>query len=660
MIPSPKLIAAALILSANALTGCLPYTAASTPDGPRFDLLYNRQLSSFEHRIALENHTQPDAWTPVASAWIDFINCRPLDPKALVQLALHNDPLPKVIYASLLLEQARRQRLLVRALITRQKSWGQNTFYAQFYTPGFFDRSTDHLSPDLIHWPAEHEAWADEVPAISPTTSQCQDFQQKLIDTTLDQLTFSPENVFYPHFQQEITATENTLKAANLLTETNADLTPWLRLIRIHAANLHVQAANLAQSTKDSKKSEEHLQSALSHLEILFNSTHWAENNPPESLETNAQAMLLYAILLEKADRTDEAQDLLERAESLGLTEQNLWQARYLRLRIFTRAAQWKNAAAIATTLPPPTDPTFSAYAFYATQAQDRAGFQDRALALAMAAFRDRPYEADPFLRALYLDNLRRITDYPFETRTLELLEDMGPRNQLFSRVEEFASIALDHGQPDNTAAAANWLLTNQSDARKHPHYNALLALSAFFTQDHAKFDQYISRITARSDALLEAIPEPRRPQFFAAADVELARVFRMMLPAMAEWGESTPAANKRQKWLQTIVTQTQDLLRTSPESTARPALLELYRIASAMLETHPRGYTENIGDLEPTPLVLGTVHLSERELTQFEPVIEPIFTPPFSLTLIPRDNIAPANWPNTFAPDNSEQEGQP
>ncbi len=654
MIPSPKQLTIALILSANALTGCLPYSQASAPDGPRFDLLYNRQLAKFEHRIDLENHTQTDAWTPVATAWIDFINCRPLAPNTSEQATL-----PSAVYDSLLLEQARRQRLLVRALITRQKSWGQNTFYAQFYTPGFFDRANPLHNADLIHWPAEHEAWADEVPSSSPTTSQCQTFQQELIETTLDQLTYSPENVYYPHFQQEILATENTLTSAISLTE----LTPWTRQIRIHAANLHAQAAKL---TQDANKSQEHLQNALSHLEILFSTTNPQENGhgqapqDQENSETNAQAMLLYAILLEQADRSDEAQRLLERAESLGLTDANLWKARYLRLRIFTRAAQWKKAAAIATTLPPATDPTFSAYAYYATQAQDRAGFQDRALALAMAAFRDRPYEADPFLRALYLDNLRRIADYPFETRTLELLEDMGPRNQLFTRVEEFASIALDHGQPDNTAAAANWLLLNQPDARKHPHFNALLALSAFFTQDHAKFDQYITRITARSDALLEAIPEPRRPQFFAAADVELARVFRLMLPAMAEWGESTPAANKRQKWLQTIVTQTQDLLRTSPESTARPALLELYRIASAMLQSHPRGYTENVGDLEPTPLVLGTVHLSERELTQYEPAIEPSFTPLFSLTLIPRDNIAPENWPNSFAPDKTDEEKQP
>ncbi|MFU8806944.1 MAG: hypothetical protein ACNA8W_24260, partial [Bradymonadaceae bacterium] len=363
-----------------------------------------------------------------------------------------------------------------------------------------------------------------------------------------------------------------------------------------------------------------------------------------------ARALLLKGWLYHEAGRSSLAIASLENAEKKGLSELHHWRARYLRLRLLMRAGLNDDALELARDLPPSDSRIYTAYLYYSATLHRLAGAEDRFLQLAMEAFRDRHYESDPFLRALYIDLLGTLTAYPFETRTVEILEDMGPRHQTFERVEQFAQVALDRGRPHNAAAGAQWLLARQPIAREHPRFFAMLTLAAFLEDDVETFRHYLAKITARPDHLLEVVPAHRRSAFFAHGDTELARVLRLMLPVMAEWGESAQAHQRRQKWLEIIVSSAQEFLRTTRESLARPSLVELYRLAGAMLADHPRGYAERIGKVEDIPLILGTVHLTGRDLAEYEPIIYPSLRPPFSLTLLPRTNAPEGQWPFGWA----------
>lgn len=273
-------------------------------------------------------------------------------------------------------------------------------------------------------------------------------------------------------------------------------------------------------------------------------------------------------------------------------------------------------------------------------------------MATAMAAFRDRTYRADPFLRALYVETLAVLNGYPFEPRTVELLEDMGDRSRIYGRVEEYARVALDLGRPANAQAAASWLLSEHRDRRYTPRYHAILALAAFLEDDPERFSSQITAIAARPGDLLGAIPASGRPGFFSGADAQLADVLRQTLPVMAEWGDGPSATRRRQRWLELVIATAQRFVRDTPGSVARPQLIELYRIASSMLaEGHARAYPERVGQPGPGLLVLGTVRVEGRDLDPFEPR-EPLhYTKVFSLTLIPRD-VAPMEQWERFWPD--------
>ena len=160
--------------------------------------------------------------------------------------------------------------------------------------------------------------------------------------------------------------------------------------------------------------------------------------------------------------------------------------------------------------------------------------------------------------------------------------------------------------------------------------------------------------ITERPGALRDALPARRQSSFFAPADAELARGLRQMLPVMAEWGDDRSAQDRRQRWLRVIVTQTQQFVRNTEDTLARPQLLELYRLASALLDDHPRGYAERVGEQEPAPLVLGTVRVHGRDLEQHEPEVELRIEAPYSLTLIPRDGLPPSLWPRHWPREES------
>ena len=239
----------------------------------------------------------------------------------------------------------------------------------------------------------------------------------------------------------------------------------------------------------------------------------------------------------------------------------------------------------------------------------------------------------------------------------VEIVEELGPRSETFSRVEELARIALDRGNPDHAVAAANWLADKHRNARYRPTYFALHALAAFSRDDLPTFKQAIADMTHRSTDLLDALPRHRQARFFARADREFARILRHVLPVMAEWGNAREMRARRQKWLRAAVEEIQRFLRTTGESVARGQLIELYRLASALLETHPRGYAERLGTMPPLPLILGTVRVEGEDLTRHEPAVDLYTSPPVSLTLVPRDRVPASEWLFTW-PDR-EDKGQ-
>ncbi|MBA2664035.1 MAG: hypothetical protein H0U74_17225 [Bradymonadaceae bacterium] len=638
---SVRLLVAAAALS----TGCVTYSHASLPQDARFELLYERKLAAFEQRVAMERHTASgDDWTSVAEGWVALINCRKVaNPE---DLGLQ-DPLARVVYAGLVLEDARRERMLGQALTARTGTWGRDTIFARLHHPDFFDRVADHLPPGYIYWLPEDESWVDELPAPLAADSGCDELRKSLAES----VTAAPSDgvVAQDWVALEISAVEAVLAAGRALSDDQGgeSLTRLLWHTRVHGAQLLWSEARKLERDDgaDPEKIAALHREALAHLEAAsrYEVVELVDSGERSRME------LLHGVLLAKLERPSDALGHLARAEALGLSDDNHWGSRYLRLRLLMNAALWEDAAALTEKVPPQTSRFFSPYAYYGALSLRRVGLEDRFLALAMAAFRDRPYEADPFMRGLYAEVLQTIADYPFEARTIELLEEMGPRNKTFGRVEEFAAVSLDRGRPENAAAAARWLLARQTDAREHPRFYALLALSAFLDDNERVFVENVAKITARPDKLLDVVPQHRRSSFFAHADAELARALRLMLPVMAEWGETPRARVRRQKWLRIIVAQTQGFLRETNESLARPALVELYRLASAMLDDHPRGYAERVGATDAAPLVLGTVQLNARQLAQFEPPIEPTLSPVFSLALVPRDEVQPANWPSFF-----------
>ncbi|MFB6372012.1 MAG: hypothetical protein ABEN55_02585, partial [Bradymonadaceae bacterium] len=368
-----------------------------------------------------------------------------------------------------------------------------------------------------------------------------------------------------------------------------------------------------------------------------------------------ARARLLGATMADRDGDPKTARSRVARALDGGLSGSNRWGARYLLLRILTRTGRWQAGAALADELPPTNSRYFAAYVYRSGLALRRVDRDGRFLGIAKAVFGRFPPKSNPYLRALYSELLRLAVRYSFEDRVVELLEELGPRSGVYDRISEFARVCLELGRPDNAEAAARWLMRHHEDARFEPRYRGILALVAFQRNDPAAFRRQIEKMTDRPESLLEAIPAQRRAQFFAPADSALARVFRQMLPMMAEWGESPPAERRRRRWLEIIVDQTQTFLRETDESIARSTLEEMYRLASALLEDHPRGYAERVGDEAPAPMVLGTVRVGAGKLEQYEPTIRVRVPEPYSLTVIPRDDRPPPEWTSRWPEDDKK-----
>ena len=691
-----------LIACALPLLACVDYERATLADSSRFELLYERDLAGFEQRLAAENQTgRADAWTRVGEAWVALASCADIDEAAFADMP-EADPVAVLLHTSLRLEQARRKRLIHHRGTYFSAVSLKGTLFLQLDDEDFFVRSPSALPDDVVRWPASDEAWEDELPGGQQQPNGCKEMYDKLFEQARverlahderealvapkrrlkdinllevlparTRLHITPQQYAQPELipPNTLAAREHQeLRMAQLLAAQHEALAaPFARLPSVEALawNATFHAANqmgrfiaaLMASPRPTPTERDMVQrwNALRlelHGQLAQKDLDGRPGPSAVPGTMRSQSLLFYADGMSAAQELERARQAFERAFELGVDQRNYWLMRYGYLRTLTRMQRWEGAVALAEDLPPATSPVYGAYVWRVGQAFLKTGQTDRFMGHALQSFRDRPYQSDPFTRALYINMLTQLTSYPFDERTVELLEDMGQRSKTFERVEEYAAVSLDRGQAANAAAAARWLLAKHLNANYHPRYWAVLALAAFLEDDLAAFSAYLQEVVRRPESLREAIGSSRRATFFAGADAQLARVLREMLPVMAEWGEGAQADALREKWLSVIISTSQDFMRRTPESLARPALTELYRIASALLDaSKARAYPERVGQLEPGPLVLGTVRVSERDLDPYEPNVY-VRTPQlFSLTLIPRDLVPLSSWEPWWTP---------
>lgn len=685
-----------LCLSLSA-SGCARYERATVPDTARFEWLQRRQLSRFEHRLAVERQTgAEDAWSAVGRAWLALATCQPLDPSPFEGIKRADDPLARLVHATVALEARRRERLILQRGAGMAPLSITGTMFARLDDADFFTLRPAPLPEDMVLWPEAQEAWADEVPAEREVAVRCDAMYQRLFqqaareraayDVTAAEADAlrrrDPATVLDPipprvglHLNPELTPeARRALKPGTLAAAERDELDALARVLALgeqlpRAARraesvdallwrarfyMVSRAGELAAYTASQPRlsAEERrivarwsAESAAA-LRPLIRRELDGDPAPVEAAE-RARALLLHAAFAERAQDAAQALDAVSRALKLGVDPQNMALARYRHIKLMSDAGRWAEVAALGEQAPAAGDPTYTAFVYRTGYAMRRAGLTDQFMAHAMRAFRDRPYRADPFMRALYIQLLRALVVYPFEPRIVEILEDMGERSLIYERVREYATTALDEGRTANARAAAVWLLARHANASFYPRYHAILALASFLEDDLPGFLQEVRRIATRPEALTASIAARRQPAFFAAADAQLADVLRQMLPIMAEWGEGARAEALRQRWLKVIVEEAQLFVRQTPRSLARPALIELYRIASALLDAEAaRAYPERVGQPNAAPLILGTVRVQDRDLDPFEPSGLTVRIPtPFSLTLLP-DDVAPlATW---------------
>ena len=689
---------ALLALCASSGVACVPYERARLDADTRFELLYQRDLSAFEQRLAAENQTDiDDDWTRVGEAWVALANCQKIDPHAFADDdASKRDPLARFLHTSLRLEEARRERLIYHRGTGFRNTSLRGSMFSTLDDKDFFVREPSELPEDHIQWPAAEEAWVDELPGAISQPLECEKLYRALFASARKErlayqkreeklrikrsmnplqlleplpprtkLRLTPELLEDPELRQpdtladleaaEITLVEQLVDSYNALPTSSQQL-PSIQALawraRFHQACMFsdmvtelTKLRRLSITEAEIAKGWEERRAALFE-ELAAPELDSARELPQVAPMLRSQALLFYAANLDARGALERSTRAYERAFEIGVDKLNFWNARYSYLRALSKSARWQDALALKEPLPPLESPVYGAYVYRIGHALHKTGQTDAFMAHALATFRDKPYKADPFTRALYVRMLNILSEYPFDARILELLEDMGPRSTIFERVDEYTSVSLDRGQAANAAAASRWLLAKHLNANYHPKYWANLALSAFLEDDLESFKVYLARVVERPPELVEALGYNRRATFFASADAQLARVFREMLPVMAEWGDAPKAQALRKKWLEVIVKTSQEFVRQTPGSLARPALVELYRIASSLLEaTDPRAYPERVGQDNPAPLVLGTVRVTDRDLDPYEPSYLIQFGWSYSLTLIPRDSVGLAKW---------------
>lgn len=672
-----RTIACSTMLVAASMAGCADFDHAEVTGGAGFDHLYNRKLSAFEQRLAASDYAgRTDAWTKLGRVWLDFVNCQPTGDREVANDGRSGEAAVAGFLAATV-QLADRRRRLKRAEVSadgRRRAWQrERTLGEAVQATDFFDREPGDGSSRQVRWPSDEEHWPDELPAPITVEGACEEMS---VSGDVDE-----------QQRKYLRAVDRVEAAWEALPDEarRGGLEALYGRIR-----WSVGAASFQYATRraiQGKRGEQSVSDDVDQRDVALTRDAWEQRArtylepfvgdnakwPEDMAETRrAETQLMATVLMlrrsggefERADRRA-ALRRLRRALEMGLENGNRWAARYLVLREQNRLGEWEASAKLASSGPPATSPVYEAYIYRSAVALEQAGRDEAFVGLIKRVFRQHDASDDPFLEALHGRAMRHLAAYPFDQRIVEVLEEMGPRDELYGRVEAYARAAIGRGHTEAAEDAGEWLLRYHSDARARPRYRALLALVAFQRDNVDAFRRQIDEIARRPDALTEAIPPGRRASFFAPSDAALTRILRSTLPMMAEWGETPAAERRRERWLTIIVEEVQQFLRTTEESVARPALEEMYRLASEQLANHPRGYAERVGGEGPSTLVLGTVTVSREDLSSVEPVIGVTVEMPYSLTLVPRGDKPPFEWPerwpadSTGGPKDGQQDGR-
>ncbi len=664
-----RMLRGVVLVGGLSLAGCLPYTEATERNAARFEHLHRRDLSAFERALAVEEHLgSEDAWSRVGEAWLALASCRPVDRK--VEFGGSSEaPVAAVVHGAVAVEDARR-RLETARRIEGAEATGVPRLVDRLREPDFFERAPGGPESGTVRWPAERETWADETPAAIEVEGDCEGLAGQVREGP------PPVGAGEADGDRRVGAVEAwrvaLLRSIGRLVDRYERLPEaersgsvaevYWRARLYGATRAHRFAERYRDESLSAERDAEVLVEELDPERLVERTREWLEAvvreaspasehlDGPELARASALAARLEASREEA--RSERVVALVDRALELGVEGANRRAARYLKLRTLVRRGRWEEAGEFAGELPPRESRYYEAFAYRLGVALRQLERDDRFLGLAKEVFRAREPRDDPFSRALYGELLQLMARYEFESRVVELLEEVGPRSGTYRRIEEFARVCLTRGRLENAEAAARWLLRRHDDARFTPRYRGLLALVAFHRDDPEGFRRQIGELTDRPEELLEAIAPHRRARFFAPADSALAGVMRRMLPAMAEWGDAPGMRARRRRWLEIVVDETQRFLRETEESAVRSRLEELYRMASSLLDEHPRGYAERVGSEQPAPLVLGTVEVGAGRLASHEPGLAIEFAVPYSLTLIPRDDRPPSDWELRWPPN--------
>lgn len=615
--------------------GCVPMEQQVPDRADVFEPLHEGRLSAFDHELAVETHAgRDDAWTDVGRALVQFANCEALSDEPPRRVEDH--PRALVTWELLELEDRRRLRMNRRAPDGGPADWRTGTIHEQFSTPGFFDRTAETIDDELIRWPDRPESWPDEWPAPRNVEGEC----DRLADRDAPGELRAPFDELEPesptgHLVSEWLQTRRVDAAIDQL-EDDEPADRARRTVTAHRADLALvladrdDARELAPETVDAT-----LERTLDELLEIA-----------ESAPMDLDFAVRVARLATEIDNNDVAIRAYRRLMDHP-TDSVAETSRYWATKLAWHQARFDDAAQTGRPLVDGSEPMRSAHAYFAATAHRRADREDEFLAVAREALSDRPRGTDPFLGALYREVLRHMTRYEVDERTEELLESLGPRAELTLRKREFAEVALDMGRPEIARQLVEPMVDDIRDARRLPRLHGILALAAFMRDDGETFDRHIAELTDRPAQLEEAIPRGRRAAFFAPRDTELARVLRATLPLMAEWGDDPGARQLRQQWLETLVEHTRTFLRETPHTAVSDELAELYRLASRLLEDHPRGYAERVGEQQPSAsaLVLGTVDMPPSPPLDEAPRPKLRWPPIPSLLLIPVGSIPPEKF---------------
>ena len=637
------------------LQGCVPLNAQISEEIDPFDFLHQRELSQFEHALAMERYFQSDdSWTAVGEALLDLATCDPV--REAGEESLHN-PLAELARQLVQIEDLRRQRMIRAAIEGGPRVWHRGTIHTRFTSQTYFHRSPSSIDTEFIHWPRSRDTWIDESPAPVKIPYHCETLPDRTPPPLPAPFAQIPSENLFGHLLAEFLATDQAYQEAEQLSQTPG-LAQTRAALALHRADLVILLREHLPEDKELSFLAEISLKVLSDLPLFLALLQPEE--PNAALPTSRPNLNRFSFALRQAHLASDLDDFDARTPALRtlldfpgpIVAET---ANYLLLRHLWEAGHWDQASELFSELLPLTSPYHSAHAYFAATSQRFAGHEEVFLGLAREALRNRSRpRSDPFLGALYREVLQQIVLFEVDARTLEILEELGPRAELRERTIELAEVSLDSGRPEVARELILPLLAETTDARRRPRLLAILALGAFLQGDRPTFDTHLLAISDRPAALDAVIPRRRRAAFFAHQDAELARVLRAMLPIMAEWGDDSQSRRRRQLWLTAIVEHTQRFLRWAPETTVSTPLTELYELASQLLEEHPRGYAQRVGrqPQEASPLILGTVSLATHPSLDDAPDPRLRWPPVDSLLMIPYGGRTSNSFVHDLSPE--------